>query len=74
MGPDIEGRWRYVGAVEVRRLRTLMGWTMATAAHRLGVTESTWRRWEKGTHVPRIAQQRDIVLLLDNCVKEMNRG
>lgn len=34
-----------------RRLRSERHWSQATAAHNVGVTEKTWRTWEKGGNI-----------------------
>ena len=34
-----------------RRLRNERHWSQATAAHNVGVTDKTWRSWEKGGNI-----------------------
>ena len=44
--------------VDLRRTRDLMRWTQAQAAEKVGVTENTWARWERGqmaVHPARVA-------------------
>ena len=45
-------------SAQLRRIRDLMRWTQLQAADKVGVTENTWARWERGemaVHPARVA-------------------
>ena len=37
----------------LKAIRKAMGWSEETCAHRLGVTYSTFNRWERGESLPK---------------------
>lgn len=52
-----------VGGVEVRSLRAYWRCSVEEAARRIGVSTTTWRRWERGYHLPNPANAEFIQIL-----------
>ena len=45
----------------LKAIRKRLGWSEELCAHHLGVTYSTWNRWERGESVPKSQAVREAI-------------
>ena len=46
---------------QLKAIRKRLGWSEELCAHHLGVTYSTWNRWERGESIPKSQAVREAI-------------